>query len=142
MITVAAYLSQHGAGHESELTDDLRANAQVTVDRANMLLEAFGEPRGLRSGWRPRSVNDAMPNAAHNSWHITCEAIDLDDDDRRLQEWCMANLPTVASIGLWLENPIACPTWLHAQIVPPRSRQRVFFPNSAWARRALEQGVA
>lgn len=142
MLTVEQYLSQHGAGHEAELTDELRANAQVTVDKANQLLAAFGEERGQRSGWRPQSVNDAMPNAAHASFHITCQAIDLDDDDRRLQNWCVENLPTIASIGLWMENKIATPSWTHVQIVPPHSGQRVYFPNAAWARRALEQGVA
>src|SRR5258708_34367922 len=100
MLTVEAYLSQHGVGHETELTDELRANAQVTVDKANQLLAAFGEERGQRSGWRPQSVNDATPNAAHHSRHITCEAIDLDDEDRRLQARGMANLPTVAVLGL------------------------------------------
>ncbi len=142
MLTVEAYLSQHGAGHEAELTDDMRANAQITVDKANQLLAAFGEERGQRSGWRPQSVNDATPNAAHHSRHITCEAIDLDDPDKRLQEWCMANLPTVASFGLWLEHPIATPDWLHCQVVPPPTGMRVFYPNAAYAARAREQGLA
>lgn len=140
MITVEQYLSRH-PGHEAELTDILRANAQVTVDKANQLLEAFGEERGLRSGWRPQAVNDATPNAAHHSRHITCEAIDLEDEDRRLQEWCMLNLPTLANIGLWMEHAIATPTWTHVQIVPPGTGMRVFFPNAAYAARAREQGL-
>ena len=143
MITVEEYLSQHGAGHESELTGELRANAQMTVDKANQLLQAFGEDRGQRSGWRPQSVNDAMPNAAYHSWHITCQAIDLDDDDKRLQEWCAADKgANLIPLGLYMENPIATPSWCHVQIVPPHSGQRVYFPNAAWARRALEQGLA
>ncbi len=141
MLTVEAYLSQH-PGPEAELTDILRANAQVTVDKANQLLAAFGEERGLRSGWRPQSVNDATPNAAHHSRHITCEAIDIEDEDKRLQEWCAANLPTLANIGLWQENAIATPSWVHVQIVPPPTGMRVFFPNAAYAARAREQGIA
>ena len=84
----------------------------------------------------------ANANAAHASWHVTCQAIDLDDDDQRLQNWCAENLPTLSSIGLWMENKIATPSWTHVQIVPPHSGQRVYFPNAAWARRALEQGLA
>ncbi len=143
MLKVEAYLSQHGAGHEAELTDELRANAQVTVDKANQLLAAFGEERGLRSGWRPQSVNDATPNAAHHSRHITCEAIDLDDEDRRLQEWCSADKgANLVPLGLYMEHPIATPDWCHVQIVPPGTGMRVFFPNAAYAARARNQGLA
>ncbi len=143
MLTVEAYLSQHGAGHEAELTDELRANAQVIVDKANQLLAAFGEERGQRSGWRPQSVNDATPNAAHHSRHITCEAIDLDDEDRRLQEWCAADKgANLVPLGLYMEHPIATPDWTHVQIVPPSTGMRVFYPNAAYAARAREQGLA
>ena len=143
MITVDEYLAQHGAGYEAELDDDLRANAQITVDRANAVLEAFGESRGLRSGWRPRSVNDATPNAAHNSRHITCEAIDIEDDDKRLQEWCSEHDgERLIPFDCYMENPIATPSWVHLQIVPPGSGLRVYFPNATWARRAHEEGLA
>lgn len=140
MISIESYLTQH-PGHESELTDEMKLNAQTIVDKANQLLEMFGEERGLRSGWRPQSVNDATPNSARKSAHITCQAIDLDDDDKRLQTWCSENLPNLASIGLWMENKIATPLWVHVQIIPPGSGQRVFFPNAAWARRALDEKV-
>lgn len=142
MITVEAYLSQH-TGHEAELTDELRANAQVTVDKANQLLTAFGEARGLRSGWRPQAVNNATPHAAHHSAHITCQAIDLDDEDKRLQEWCAADKgANLVPFGLYMEHPIATPSWTHIQIIPPGTGLRVFYPNAAWAARAREEGLA
>jgi hypothetical protein len=142
VISVEEYLTQHGRGHESELTDEMLTHAKVVVDKANELLTLFGEERGLRSGWRPQSVNDATPNAAHHSTHITCQAIDLDDDDRRLQEWCAADKgANLIPLGLYMENPIATPNWTHVQIAPPGSGQRVYFPNAKWAARAKEEGL-
>jgi hypothetical protein len=32
-------------------------------------------------------------------------------------------------IGLWIENPMWTPTWVHLQIVPPHSGRRIFVPS-------------
>jgi hypothetical protein len=139
-LTIEEYLGQHGAGHEDEITDELRTNAALVVARANELLSLFGEEREQRSGWRPQAVNDATPNAAHHSMHITCQAIDLEDSDRRLTEFCTANKNAqLVVLGLYMENAIATPDWVHVQIVAPGSGQRVYFPNAAWAARALRE---
>ena len=133
MITVEEYLGQHGTGHEGELTEGLRDCAEIIVRRANALLGEFGEARGLRSGWRPKSVNDRIPNAARGSKHITCQAIDIEDDDKRLKEWVTPEM--LEEIGLWMEYGHATPSWLHVQCVPPGSGKRVFAPNAKWAAR-------
>jgi len=147
MITVQDYLRQHGAGHEDELTDDMRLEAQVVVNAANAILDGFGEPRALRSGWRPKSVNDRTPNAARSSKHIVCKAVDIADDDGRLKQFVFqtdedGGYPVLERYKVWAEYGSATPTWLHIQIVPPGSGRRVFFPNSAWAARAAAEGVA
>lgn len=140
MISVAEYLGQHGAGHESELTDELRGNADVIVEQANALLAEFGEDRGLRSGWRPKSVNDATPNAARASKHISCQAIDIEDNDHRLKEFVLKRneygaYPVLEQFGLYAEFAGATPSWLHVQFVPPGSGKRVYAPNATWAAR-------
>lgn len=147
MISVQDYLRQHGAGHEAELTEDMRLEAQVVVDAANAILAEFGEVRALRSGWRPKSVNDATPNAARTSKHITCQAIDIADDDGRLKQFAFqtdedGGYPILEKYTVWAEYGAACPSWLHIQIVPPGSGKRVFFPNAAWAARAAAEDKA
>ena len=141
MILVEDYLRQHGKGHEDELTDTMRLDAALICDKANMLLEEFGENRGLRSGWRPKSVNDKVPGAARSSKHIICQAVDIADDDGRLKEFVFkteeeGGYPVLEQHNLWAEYGSATPTWLHIQIVAPGSGKRVFFPNAAWAARA------
>lgn len=111
-----------------DLTEAIRAEASVTVARANALLEAFGHPRGVNSGWRPPAVNAGVPGAAKRSNHMLGRAVDLGDDDGALDAWCLANLGVLEELHLWMEDPSATPRWCHVQTVPPGSGRRVFLP--------------
>ena len=127
MITVDEYIGQHLAGHESELTDEIRANAEILCWRANQLIAAFGEDRELRSGWRPSSVNHRV-GGAMRSRHMTGHAVDIEDDDGLLDAFCRQNIGLLEQLELWLEDGAATPTWCHVQCVPPRSGRRFFMP--------------
>lgn len=126
MISLQEYLM--GRDRKYTLTPDLQANAEETVDKVNQLLNRFGESRKVRSGWRPPEINQATPNAAPKSKHMTCEACDLDDPEGDLDEWALANPDVLQEIGLWQEHPSATKSWAHFQIVPPKSGNRVFYP--------------
>ena len=126
MITLADYYAGRDRRFPDELTAEKRANAEETIDKANQLLERFGETRRVNSGWRPVSINKATVGAAPKSKHMTCEAIDLEDKDGTLDQWCMENLEELAAIGLWMEHPESTEGWTHLQIVPPKSGNRVF----------------
>jgi hypothetical protein len=114
--------------YRSDLTNEIELQAQITLKRATMLLDRFGQDRAITSGWRPPDVNAATPGAAKNSKHMTGQAVDLEDHDGDLDEWCLAHPDILAEIGLWLEHPSATKGWCHVQIVPPRSGNRVFYP--------------
>ena len=86
MISLADYFMGRNVTYADELTDDLVDNARITVFRANDLLHRFGESRFVTSGWRPPAVNATIPNAARKSKHMTCQAIDLEDDDGDLDD--------------------------------------------------------
>ena len=133
MITLDAYWKGRDTEYANELTDEIRANAQVTVDRANELLARAGRSdiHSVNSGWRPMAINDATANSAARSKHLSAEAADLPDADRTIATWCVDNLDVLKEIGLWMEDPRWTPTWTHVQIVPPKSGKRVFIPSSA-----------
>lgn len=131
MITVDAYWMDRDRTHRADLTADIIANAQIVVERTNALLACFGEDRAVSSGWRPPSVNAGVPGAAKGSKHMAGTAIDLQDRDERLDQWCMEHLDVLREIGLWLEHPGWTVGWSHLQIVPPRSGARVFVPSTA-----------
>ena len=143
MILLENYLGQHGKGHEGELTDDMKLEAQVLVDKVNAMLEEFGGARELRSGWRPESFNAGVPNAAKNSKHITCQAMDIADEDGVLKEWALQkdgdSYPVLEKYELWAEYGEATGSWLHVKIVPPVSKKRVFYPSAKWALRAQQE---
>jgi hypothetical protein len=128
MITLADYYMGRDSGYSLELTDQLRANAQVTVDRANQLLLLFGENRKVTSGWRPPEVNARTVGAAPFSRHMTCQAIDLADPEGDLDDFLFSCTQRLLDLSLWMEHPAATKGWTHVQTVPPKSGRLVFFP--------------
>lgn len=128
MITIDDYYMGRDRLYAKDLTDAIRENSPVTVERANELLSEFGEARGVNSGWRPPLVNAAIPRASKTSLHMTGQAIDIADFDGRLDDWCLRHLDILARIGLWLESPTATKGWCHVQTIGPRSGNRVFLP--------------
>ena len=136
MITLEAYWKGRDTEHADELTDEIRANAEIVVGRANELLARAGRSdiHTVNSGWRPQGINDATANAASHSRHLTAEAVDLPDADRTLCEWAVDNLDILKELGLWMEDPRWTPTWLHVQTTPPKSGKVVYIPSTAPAK--------
>jgi len=136
MITIEKYWMGRDRTHGRELTHEIIQNAQVTVDKANELLERFEAETGIvidtvASGWRPSAVNGNTKNAATGSRHLTARAVDLrDTPERDLARWCLRNLDQLEDIGLWMEDPQWTPTWVHLQILPPGSGRRVYVPST------------
>lgn len=113
---------------EFPLSDELKQNARVTVQRTNFLLQLFGNSRGVASGYRPDLINAGVKNAALHSNHIICKAVDLYDPDGKLDFFCMTHQDDLGKLELWLEHPVGTPGWCHVQTAPPHSGHRVFFP--------------
>lgn len=135
MITLTDYWMGRDKEFASELTDQIRQNAESTVVKANLLLGYFKQSAvgdfdhyHVNSGWRPAQVNASITTAAPRSKHMTGEAIDLEDPEGALDDWCMDNLEILERLGLYLEHPSATKGWCHVQIVPPKSGKRVFYP--------------
>lgn len=127
-ISLTDYFMGRDVAHAHELSAELLANAEIIVARANELLCLAGHAGIVNSGWRPKTINASVPNASPRSRHLTCQAIDLADEDDTLDAWCLAHVELLEQLGLWLEHPQATPGWCHLQIVPPRSGRRVFMP--------------
>lgn len=140
-VTLKEYFMGRDLTYAALLTPAIRQNATETCRRWNQLLKAFTQStgirhRGCRSGWRPQAVNERTPGAAPNSRHITAEAMDAEDPDKALGAFVVAHPELVSAIGLWFEDPFAkkpdgtlfTPSWVHGQIVAPRSGRRYYIP--------------
>ena len=125
-VSVEEYLM--GRAKQEELSDELKANMNTLMPRVNDLLEKFGQYRKVNSGYRRQADNDATANAAKKSKHLLCAAVDLEDADGKLKAFCMANLPVLKELELWMEAGASTPTWCHVQIFAPKSGNRVFLP--------------
>lgn len=126
MITLDEFYMGRDKLFPNELSDAHKANAVTTVDLANQVLTAAGMDRRVTSGWRPASINAATKGAAPNSKHVLCQAVDLEDNNRELKNWCLNNPDILARIGVWCEDPRDTPSWVHIQTVPPGSGLRFF----------------
>lgn len=134
-ITLAQFWMGRDVKFATELTDEIRAFAADTVERANHLLALYApatgdfRPRGVTSGWRPAAVN-VNAGGAKRSNHMLGRACDVADASGKLDEWLVtaAGLASLGECGLWLEDPSATPGWCHVQTVAPRSGRRVFMP--------------
>ena len=104
------------------------ANALLPLmDGAGVMIARRSDGTMVNSGWRPPTVNSCTPGASPTSWHMTGQAVDLHDPQGALDRWCSGDgLPTLMSLGLWLEHPDSTPGWCHVQLRPPGSGNRVF----------------
>ena len=128
MISRDDYFAGRDKQYPDDWTQEIEDQAAVTVKRANQLLTAFGEERGVNSGWRPPEVNATTPGAAPFSRHMTGQAIDIHDPEGDLDQWCLDHPDVLTSIGLWQEQPASTKGWTHVQVIPPKSGNRVFWP--------------
>lgn len=128
MISIQEYLM--GRADEATMEPGLRANMRLLLERMNKVRAAYAKPMIVTSGYRRKEDNDKTANAAAKSKHMTCEAIDIADQNGLLWDWCVANVQLLKSVGLWLEDKRYTPTWVHFQCVAPKSGRRIFIPST------------
>jgi type IV secretory pathway VirD2 relaxase len=115
-----------------ELTEIVKANAEILKTRVNKALEYVGVLEAdVSSGFRPSSVNAGVPNAAKKSAHMTCEALDLVDDDK--QTLCkLFTREVLEKFDLYREDSDFTKgkntNWCHLQTRKTGSGRRIFTP--------------
>lgn len=135
MITLDNYFRAY-AGHP-EITDQIRANAQILLEAVNDLLVCAME-QGIKlrtnpatgtfvsgqdnGGWRPQ----ACPIGAPTSSHKQGQGVDVADHDGTLDAWITDEC--LADFHLYREHPDATAGWCHLTTRAPGSGRRTFFP--------------
>lgn len=117
-----------GREKAAPLTGVMEANLEKLLRAVNKFRAVYGKPMKVTSGYRPAAVNATVPGAAKKSNHMACLAVDFQDSDGKLAEYCLNNLKLLEEFGIWLEDPAFTKGWVHMQVVPPRSGNRVFKP--------------
>lgn len=105
---------------------DISKNLGVLHERINKVRTAWGKPMVVTSGLRSAADQARINPKAPKSNHLTGSAVDIGDPDGTLYAWTLSHLALMKEIGLWIEQ--GTHGWVHYQIVPPRSGNRVFIP--------------
>lgn len=126
MVSREKYLMGRDVLYPLDATQE--ANLLILLPALNAFAERSGLALLVTSGYRPPSINATVPGAAKHSNHTLCLACDFRDHDGSRGKWCLNNLHVLEEIGLWLENPLSTPGWIHLQAIAPHSGKRVFLP--------------
>lgn len=132
LITRDNYLKQRDITYHKEWNKKLEKTMDDTIQQINdFLKEIHFFDVEVVSGWRPQQLNDSIKNAATQSKHLTCQAVDLLDlKPFPLMHAILENLIAAEVHGVYFEDFSYTPSWVHIQVVPPKSGRRVFVPNS------------
>lgn len=122
--------------HKYPTTLIIEANLRILLDKINQVRNVYNIPMIVTSGLRSEAQQEQLiANGISNapkSHHLTGEAVDILDEDRKLTEWVKNNMTLMEQIGLWLEDFDHTPTWVHFQTCPYGSwksgKSRIFIP--------------
>ncbi len=98
--------------------------------RQSMLIvpDEFTCNSGLRSEAHQLSLIKAGRSTATHSQHLYGAACDIKDEDGRIKEFLRIETAVLEEAHLWCEHWTATLSWVHFQIVPPKSGSRWFYP--------------
>lgn len=130
VITLEAYWKHRDVTFPEELTDTIRTNAIELLRRVNALLYGLHIANvTVSSGWRPKEINDMYGGAPH-SYHITGQAVDIADHDKRLAKELVDRAWILKEFDLWMEDPKFTATWVHLDTgIRPERDVRIFRPR-------------
>ena len=134
MISKNEVLMGRDKQYPNDYTKEVSDNIDRILEPLNVVRKVYNKPMYVSSGWRPLSVNEKLSNAGKKSNHIKGLAVDFKDSDGKLRDWILGNLEWLAGLGFYFEDFRWTPGWAHFQIVPPRSKNRIFVPSMAPAR--------
>jgi uncharacterized protein YcbK (DUF882 family) len=121
----------------SSLPSDVQANLMELLEKINKIRKAYSKPMTVTSGlrdmadhlriYKAKGITDPA-KIPMKSRHLKGAAVDIADPKQELQKWCLDNIKKLEEIDLWCEDFAYTSTWVHFQIIPPKSGKRFFVP--------------
>lgn len=127
----------------NSLPQEHQLNLNFLLDRINLVRKYWAKPLIVTSGYRSlqdhkriystintKRVAKGLPEISvpMGSKHLSGQALDVLDVDGELKNWCIVNEFLLEGLGLWCEDFNHTPTWVHFQMVSPKSGKRFFIP--------------
>lgn len=114
-----------GRQKEYPLDEDQKKNLKALRNAVNAFRKAYGKPMYVSSGYRPGKYNKAAGGASKSA-HLTCEAVDFEDNSGKIKQFIKDNPSILEDCGLYMEHPDNTPTWVHLQT--RKTKNRIFKP--------------
>lgn len=126
----------------SDVDIAIQHNLEELLKVMNLIREKYNKPMIITSGLRNKQDHiriysqiaskkgedfdiSKVPMKSNHLYGLAC---DISCKNNDLQKWCLDNVDFLAEIGVWMEDFSVTPTWVHFQIVPPKSGKRFFMP--------------
>ena len=117
-------------------TPEQKKNLTILLEKVNKVRSAYGKPMIVTSGLRTMKHHLDIyarkgifpPKVPTKSNHLFGRAVDFADGNGELKKWVLNNMKVMEDAGLYMEDFSATKTWLHVQIVAPKSGKRFFKP--------------
>lgn len=116
--------------YPQEYTQEISNNLDNLLIVINKVRDSYGKPMMVTSGWRPADINAVTVGAAAHSNHTIGLAVDIADPVGDLRNYVLTNLALMQEIGMFFEDFNWTRSWVHFQIVAPKSGKRIFVPSS------------
>lgn len=114
--------------HSYPTTIEQQANLDKLLQALNTIRNTYAVPMIVTSGLRSEEDQARINPSAPKSKHLLGQAADISDKDGKFWTWCMNNMSLMEQLGVYFEDKKSTPTWVHIQIVPPKSGKRIFLP--------------
>lgn len=114
--------------HGHELTGILEFNLNKLADVVTALSKESMLLMRVTSGLRTKEEQMRINPMAPNSCHTYGLAVDLEDTHGSIFNWLIEHPDFMNKYDIYLEDRTYCRNWVHIQISPPKSRNRVFRP--------------
>lgn len=127
----------------ADLPKDIAANVKSLLGVINEVLTKFGSGRKITSGYRSIEHHRKIYNKINadraktglpalkipmGSAHLSGLAIDLEDANGDLDEWCVENIDWLTEKGVYIEHPDHTKGWCHMQLRASKSGNNPFIP--------------
>lgn len=109
-------------------TQEQLSNLKDLINKISIIREAYGKPMTVTSGLRSQADQARINPSASKSKHLLGAAVDISDPNGDLKDWLKSNIKLLEQTGLYCEHFDHTPTWVHLQILPPKSGKRFFIP--------------
>lgn len=136
MITMQELLGKE----DHTLNPELMNNLVDLHKKINEFRSAYGKPLRVTSGLRSmkhhlaiyaaKGITDhsKIPMKSNHLVGLACDLVPIEDDIKHLQDWILDNIKLMEGIGLYFEDFSVTTSWVHCQIVQPKSGKRFFLP--------------